>query len=606
MNARYSIAVVAALLIVSAGFAIRRFSTVADRASEQGATTKRSLDDKATAGTASSARHVAYTGPVWFHDVSDEVGIDFRHNSGTSPEKPFPAANGSGIAVIDFDLDGNRDLYFATGTPFPVDLTRDSPINRLYRNLGDWQFDEVTGASGLGFNGYSAGLAVGDFNSDGFPDIYIGCYGENCLYQNLGDGTFQRVEQEAGVADPGWATSAAFFDADNDGLVDIYVCNYGQWDLAHNDYCGDETKQIRTYCSPTTIKPVADVFFKNSGDGSFENDTATAGLAGRDSRTQGVVAADLNEDGAIDLYLGNDLHANSCFINDGNGTFLDESELSGLAYDYAGVMQAGMGVDVADYDDDGLFDVLVTNFRSEHNTLYKNFGKGIFQDMSHRTKLAAAGLAWVGWGTMIADFDLDGWSDIVVTNGHVDDNRHLLGQDEPYRQPSVVWKNQEGTFEDLGEVAGEFFCEKHVGRALVGSDLDNDGDIDLVIGQQDDRPGILRNERTAGGNPAAASVTVQLVGRRSNRDAIGSLVIFREGERVKQEQVKGGGSYLSAYDRRIVFAVKSAGSAPTIKIHWPSGIDSLSLDVTPGTHYIVVEPTTANTETILKSLDHKS
>lgn len=544
-------------------------------------------------------------GPVWFHDVTRQTGIDFRHNSGTSLEKPFPAANGSGVAIFDFDLDGNADLYFATGTPFPVDTSRASPTNRLYRNVAELKYVDVTPASGLGHNGYSAGLAVGDFNSDGFPDVYVACHGENCLYQNLGDGTFERVGKAAGVAHPGWATSAALFDADGDGLLDIYVCHYGQWDLASNEFCGDEAKNIRTYCSPTTIKPVPDVFFRNRGDGTFEDYTAAAGLLDRSARSQGVVAADLNNDGAIDLYLGNDLHANSCFMNDGAGVFRDVSELSGVGYDFAGTMQAGMGVDASDIDGDGLFELFVTNFRNEHNTLYKNLGKGQFQDLSHRSRLAHESLAWVGWGTVFADFDLDGWSDVVVTNGHVDDNRHLLGQDEPYKQPPIVWRNVGGTFEHLRDTAGPFFTRERVGRGLAASDLDNDGDTDLVIGHQDGAPAILRNARIGESSAQRPSFTLRLVGTRSNRDAIGSSITLRTSARVKTQQVKGGGSYLSAHDRRQVFAVKADDQDVAIEIRWPSGHVSMPILVQAGRHYVIIEPA-ADAETTVFTQDPNS
>ena len=539
-------------------------------------------------GSNSSAETTAVV--PWFVDVTAETGIDFVHQTGTSPEKPFPAANGSGVAVLDFDLDGRDDLYFATGTAFPVDLTRPGPTNRAYRNLGGWNFEEVTGDCQLGFNGYSAGLAVGDYDADGFPDVYVACYGANQLFRNLGDGTFSRVDAAVGVGHEGFAASAVMLDYDADGLLDIYVCNYGKWSFAEfqDKWCGDFVRQIRRYCNPSSIEPVHDVLYRNLGDGSFIEVTVDVGLATRPQRAQGAVAADLNQDGWIDLYIGNDGHPNALFLNQQDGTFKDISELCGAGYDDTGAPQAGMGVAAADVNNDGQFEIFVTNFKGENNAFYTNIGAEQFVEASARYGLRAPSMPWVGWGAVFSDFDCDGWLDLMVTNGHVDDNR----EDSPYQSPPLMWRNQEGRFTVAPDrVAGGYFTGRHVGRGLVVADLDDDLDPDIVIGHQDSAPALLRNDRQKTNKSESSFLVVQLVGTVSNRDAIGSSVMLRSGDRSMQQQVKGGGSYLSASELKKRFAVLAGEENLEIEIRWPGRNRSVISDIVAGRRYVVVEPT---------------
>ena len=591
---------------------------------------------------------------AWFTTIGKAVtGIDFRHDSGTNAEKPFPAANGSGIAVLDYDLDGHDDLYFATGTPFPIESNREAPVNRCYRNLGDFRFSEVTAASGLGHNGYSAGLAVGDYDNDGFPDVYVNCFENNVLYHNQGDGTFIAVTDAAQVGDPRWGTSAAFLDYDADGSLDLYVCNYAKWTWETRRWCGNRARQVRIYCSPHSVEPEMDALYHSLGDGRFEDEAVSTGIASRPGRAQGVVAADLNQDGKIDLYVGNDLNANAFFLNQGNGKFEDATEISYAGYDFKGSMQAGMGVDAADVTGDGLPELFVTNFQNEHNTLYLNMADGLFQDSSQQFGVYAAGLPWVGWGAAFADFDLDGYLDLVVTNGHVDDNLHLLGENSPYAQPPLMWRQEAGKFRELGPQAGEFFTQRHVGRALVVADLDNDGDQDLVIGHQDERPAILRNDCQLASPRTARSYALRLIGTISNRNAIGATITLRwnvpigapqaaaeqasktadgarpphtapadsaqggaaqgsaeravaaqaqtteadaataDTERIVTEQIKGGGSYLSSHDLRRLFAVPPAGAKLHWEVRWPSGHVSILESLQPDQLNLVIEPTDA-------------
>lgn len=518
-----------------------------------------------------------------FTEVTASSGVDFVHATGTSSEKPFPAANGSGIASLDFDLDGRQDLYFATGTPFPVNAAA-GPRNRLYRNLGGWRFATAPDG-GIDCGGYSAGLAVGDYDDDGFPDVYVACYGENRLFRNCGDGSFSETAE---ARDARWGASAAFFDADGDGLCDLYVCNYGKWTPETNKYCGDPARGIRIYCSPRSVEPEAHVFYRNAGDGRFEEATAAAGLAVPPCRGQGVVAADINGDAKTDLYVGNDQNPNFLFVSNGDGTFRDETESSGAAYDVRGEMQAGMGVDVADADADGLLDLFVTNYEGEPNTLYRQSAGGFFNDVSRNTGLAAPSLVWVGWGAAFADFDFDGRPDLVVSNGHTDDNLHELGREGVFEQPPLLFRNTGGRFEEVAAGAGDYFRGRHVGRALVTADADDDLDQDLIIGHQDRPPALLRNDGPAGDPPR---LRVRLVGARGNRDAVGAVISTTTGGVRQTIPVRGGGSYLSASDPRLLIA--APGGRADLLIRWPwSGESRIELEA--GGEYLVFEPGLSN------------
>lgn len=523
--------------------------------------------------------------PTWveFEDMAASSGIDFVHVSGTSEEKPFPAANGSGLAVLDFDLDGRQDLYFATGTPFPVDSHRLTPRNRLYRNQGGWQFSAAA-AAGLDCGGYSAGIAAGDYDADGFPDVYVTSYGENRLFRNRGDGTFEEVAE---CRDNRWATSAAFFDADGDGLLDLYVCNYAKWTPETNKYCGDSHRGIRIFCTPRSVEPDADVFYQNVGDGNYEEATEPAGFNVRPGRGQGVVAADLNGDGRTDLYVGNDLHPNTLFLAGADGVYKNISEASGAAYDHIGGMQASMGVDAADINGDGLIDLFVTNYQDEHNTLYVQSDVDYFNDVSRTAGLAAPSLPWVGWGTSFADFDVDGQPDLVVTNGHTDDNLHELGREGTYPQPPLLFRNREGRFQDLSATAGPYFSERHVGRALAVGDLDDDLAPDLVVGHQDAAPALLRNNLTPDRNNQPR-LRIRVVGTRCNRDAIGATLTVSDGETKRVIPIVGGGSYLSARDPRVIVAAPRGQIDLTV--HWPWGKSSRITGLTAGNEYVLVEP----------------
>lgn len=527
-------------------------------------------------------------GPMHFTDVTRNSGVDFMHVSGDSAEKPFPAANGSGVGAFDFDLDGQVDLYFLTGTdllalatlPAPAtrsttdlhaDRIRSGPVNRCYRNLGDWQFRDVTGPAGLGDSGFSAGIAIGDFDSDGFPDVFINNFGPHRLYRNAGDGTFFEAGAAAGVDADAWGTSAAFLDYDGDGLLDLYVCHYALWTLETNRYCGDQARGVRIFCNPNSVEPAPHILFHNEGDGRFVNASKETGIGDARGRGQGVVAADVNGDGRTDLYVTNDLNPNLLFLNMGNGRFSEAGQESGTATDFMGRVQAGMGVDAADLNRDGRIDLFVTNYEGEHNSFYENLGDNLFQEVSRTRGLAAESIPWVGWGAALADFDHDGWPDVVVTNGHTDDNLQQMGRDSPYAQPPGLWHNVQGRFTYVGgAAAGEYFGQSHVGRGLATADLDNDGDLDVVITHQNATAALLRNDNLP--NLKRSWIRVQLIGTASNRDAVGAEIsLTADGATPLVQQVKGGGSYLSANELQQILAVAADASNPKLQIRWPSG-----------------------------------
>jgi hypothetical protein len=532
--------------------------------------------------------------PFRFADVTKQAGIDFIHVSGMTEEKHFPTANGSGLAVFDYDGDGRMDLYFATCTLLPLGTGREAP-NRLYRNLGDGTFKDVTRESGLGFAGFCHGILCGDIDNDGDQDVLLCNYGPNVLYLNDGAGSFTDISRAAGVDRPSWSSGGAFLDYDNDGDLDVYIANYGEWKYPEDDrFCTDEhflyapgEAKVRLYCGPRTIRKVKHILYRNNGDRTFTDVTDEAGVGRTDGHGFGVVTADLDGDGKVDIYVANDTDPNFLFLNNGDGTFRDVTEASGAAFDGHGHAQSGMGVDAEDVDGDGRPELFVTNFEDQYNSLYHNVGQGLFYDISPSCGMAADSLPWIGWGCVLGDFDNDGWPDCFVANGHVDDNRHLLGHADEYAQPPLLHKNIGGKRFRLSiRGAGPYFDTRHVGRGAAFGDLDDDGDLDIVVNHQDGAPAILRNDTPSGNR----SIRLRLVGTRSNRDAIGARVEVKAGDRTLYRQRKGGTSLESSHDPRLLIGLGRAPEAVRVVVRWPSGAVSTLEHVEAGRTLQVVEP----------------
>ena len=538
-----------------------------------------------------------YAGPVWFSDVTATAGLDFVHHSGDSAEKPFPSANGSGLGAIDFDLDGRHDLVFVSGVPFPVDEAAMSHSARCFRNLGGWRFDDVTERCGLRYARYGHGVAVGDHDGDGFPDLFLTGYGGDILFHNRGDGTFEPSGPAAGLDDGRWSSSAAFVDADGDGLLDLYVCRYGKWTLETNPFCGDRAAGLRVFCSPLTVEPEADVLRRNNGDGTFTDVTAAAGVDGRPGRALGVIAADVNGDGSIDLYIANDMNPNSLWLGDGRGAFRDSSDLSGTAYDHEGRVKSSMGVDLADTGNRGQVDIMVTDFQGEASLFFAGSADGIFRDVSDTSGAGSPSLPYVSWGIQFADFDLDGWNDAVITNGHVGDDRHKTGDNALLQQLPLFLHNQRGRFrEPPRDHLGPYFVTQHQGRGVTAVDLDNDGDHDLAFNHRDAPATLLRNDRGHPQQKGTTSTVLRLVGTAGNRDGVGAVVTMTAGDQLRTEHVKGGGGYQSSRDQRVLFSLPADGAAPSFSIRWPGGRITPLPEIDGGGQWLIIEPATPDAQ----------
>ena len=513
---------------------------------------------------------------VRFTDIRPSTGITFRQDSTQTEEKYYLETMGTGVAWLDYDQDGLMDLFFVQSAATDIYKPEKPLRSALYHNNGDGTFTDDTEKAGLGGEGhYGQGVAVGDYDNDGYPDIYVTGYGHAILYHNNGDGTFTDVTAKAGVADEGgWSTSSGWFDYDKDGYLDLLVTNYIEWTPKTNLWCGERRPGYRSYCNPGNYKGQKTKLYHNNHDGTFSDVSDKSGVGKPESKGMGVVLADFNNDGWTDIAIANDTWPNFLFLNKHDGTFQDISLVSGLAASADGRYEAGMGIDAADVDGDSWQDVYVTHLDFELNRLYHNNGDGTFDDYTYRSGIGNKAILFSGVSMKFLDYDNDGWPDILQLNGAMLDNVSLYHSEVSYKEPLLMFRNMgKGRFETVSNSLGPDFNRPIAGRGLATADFDNDGDIDIALNNRGDLPGILRND---GGN-ANHWLEILLIGTKSNRDGIGSsLKLTAEGV-THVEQSKGGMGYMSASDPRIHFGLGRRTKIDSLEITWPSGqVDQLA------------------------------
>ena len=508
---------------------------------------------------------------VTFVDVARSAGITFQHDNAASTEKYLIETMGSGCGWIDFDQDGWLDLYLVNGAATNVYRPARPLRSALYRSNGDGTFTDVTDKAGVGAQGlFGMGLAVGDFDNDGFPDLFVCGYGRSILYHNNGNGTFTDVTSPAGVANAGrWASSAAWFDYDNDGRLDLVIANYVDWSPERNFYCGDRGPGMRSYCHPDDFHPEAPTLFHNNGDGTFSDVSKSSGLAAKPGNGLGVVTFDYDNDGWQDIFIANDHMPNSLFHNNRNGTFSEVAYLAGVAVSADGQFEAGMGTDAADTTNDGRLDLTVMHLDMQLARLYRNLGDGTFEDATARSKLSYNTFHMSEFGTKFFDYDNDGWRDLFMANGHVLDNIQRYRAEVSYAEPKLMFRNTGGgIFENVSNQLGSDFVLPRVSRGAAVADFDNDGDLDILVNNCGQAPQLLRND---GGN-RNHWLEILLIGTKSNRDGVGARVKLVAGDLVLYDQRKGGMSYQSAQDPRLHFGLGAHTKIDSIEIEWPSGM----------------------------------
>jgi hypothetical protein len=511
--------------------------------------------------------------PFAFTDVAKTEGVDFSYFVGGFGEFWFPETTGGGAALFDFDGDGAIDLFLVNGCQLPRNSADSSHISQLYRSGCDGTFHRVTELAGCAANGYGQGCAVGDFDNDGFEDLYITNYGQNKLYHNCGDGSFVDVTETSATGCSSWSTSAAFADLDGDGDLELYVCTYTDFDpVLKSPWCVLPTLPERGYCAPNQFSGLPDVLYRNDGDGTFSDCSASADVALSDGKGLGVVAADFDLDGMIDLYVANDGVPSFLFHNEGGLMFKDIAPEVGAALNGAGRSPANMGVACGDYDRNGLLDLYVSTFFMEPGLLLKNLGAKGFVDATHSAGLAGATMASTGWGTQWVDFDNDGWLDLFIANGHVVDDR--VGE-IPYAMWPQLFRNTGARkMSDVSRGSGAYFMDRWNGRGAAFGDWDNDGLVDVVVVHRHQPVALLHNDTKSAGH----FLGLELRGKQTVRDAVGARVVAElpngtGGTPPIYATVVGGSSYLSASDRRITLGVGDARSIDRLQIHWPSGLE---------------------------------
>jgi len=513
-------------------------------------------------------------------DVAIALGINHRYENGAKGDVLIHETIGAGLGWLDYDNDGRLDLLANQGGDAQVEVNNSQPIDALYQQLENG-FRSVAGSSRLEEKNYSQGVAVGDFDNDGFDDVYITNLGLNTLWHNCGDGTFQEIASRVGVADPRWSTSAAWGDLDHDGDLDLYVCNYIEFDPRHPLTCNDAMGRP-ALCNIASFAPSPDACYMNQGDGTFVNEAQQRGLVGAGNRALGVAICDFNCDGWSDIYVANDTTPNFLFINRGSAHFDDQAQLFGCAVDRVGATQGSMGLAIGDFDRNGFQDIYCTNFYEESNTLYANDGIVGFRDVTGVMGLHSPTLGLLGFGTVMQDFDFDGQLDLLVANGHVD---HAPANASNFSMLPQLFVQHKNKWQSMGLVAGEYFNKKFVGRGVATADFDGDGDLDVAILNQSQPLSLLRNNSTLGN-----SLRVSLVGRRSNRRGIGCRVTVHKDEQTITQELCGGTSYASSHQPTLFFGLGDWKNVDKVIVQWPSGVSQTFSTVAINQELLCVEP----------------
>ncbi|SPF44160.1 conserved hypothetical protein [Candidatus Sulfotelmatobacter kueseliae] len=511
------------------------------------------------------------TTPVTFVDVAGSAGITFRHDNAASPDKYLIETMGSGCGWIDYDQNGLLDLYLVNGAATRVYTPKQPLRSALYRNNGDGTFTDVTAKAGVGAEGlFGMGVAVGDYDNDGFPDLLVLGYGRSILYHNNGDGTFTDVTARAGVQNSGlWASSAAWFDYDNDGKLDLVIANYVDWSPERNFYCGDRGPGMRSYCHPDDFHGQPSTLFHNNGDGTFTDVSKSSGVGLKAGNGLGIVTFDYDNDGWQDIFVANDHMPNYLFHNNRDGTFREVGYLAGVSVSADGQFEAGMGTDAADTTGNGRMDLIVAHLDMQLARVYQNLGDGTFEDATFRSKISYATYHISTFGARFMDYDNDGARDLFMANGNVLDNIQRYHSEVQYAEPKLMFRNNgHGIFENVSDRLGADFQLPRVSRGAAVADFDNDGDLDILVNNCGQPPQLLRND---GGN-ANHWLEIFLIGTKSNRDGVGARVKLTAGDLTLYDQKKGGMSYQSAQDPRLHFGLGQRAIVDAVEILWPSGV----------------------------------
>lgn len=501
-------------------------------------------------------------------DVTGQTGITFVHSDGSSGRRYIMETVTCGLALFDYDNDGLLDIYFVSGAPLPGAPPRNNPPrNELWRNLGGWRFENVTDRAGVGDTGFGMGVTIGDYNNDGWPDIFVNNYGPNKLYRNNGDGTFTDVTEQAGVGGGNrMGAGAAFLDYDRDGDLDLYVANYVKF--TEDTHRVHYVKGFPMYAGPRDYPPEPDQLFRNNGDGSFTDVSLESGIGQHAGSGMGMVCSDYDSDGDTDVFVLNDVAGNFLFRNEGQGRFEEVGLESGFAYNGHGDELGSMGIDCGDYDNDGLLDFFMTSYQAELPVLYRNLGNGTLEDVTLLTGAGQGSLPYVNWGTGLIDFNNDGWKDLFIACGHLQDNIDYYDDTTAYEVPNILLLNRgDGTFEDVSQRCGDGLAPALSSRGTVFGDLDNDGDMDIVVLNSRQKPTIIRNDQKTGNH----WIQITLRGIRSNRDAVGARVQVTAGNLTQVDEVHSGRGYQSYWGPRLHFGLGRNRRVERLVIHWPSG-----------------------------------